>query len=352
LVFAAAATVTLLGGAFADDGATFTRTPASGPDTAPITTASVTPCPTSPPEPTQPGYHNDPELGLAVIWFLDDIGPVDEFAADSETGEWAGEVNIEGIEPGTYMLRAECARYIFCAEEDLPEGQHCLPRGDYATGYYPYVPQEYTVCEDGQTTCATESTTTTTTTTTSSSTTTSTTVLPGTTTTTSTTVAPGTTTTSTTAPPGPTTTAPPGTTTTAPGLARRNPDGAASTSSATAAPGSTLTVSGSGFMPGSTVQGIVFSTPQSLGSATANAAGTVSMTVQLPSDLPAGVHELQLQGVNPQNQSRTLSANVTVGLVRTGTDPLALVLLAFGLLAAGFALLRARGSRYGTHFTR
>jgi LPXTG-motif cell wall-anchored protein len=79
-----------------------------------------------------------------------------------------------------------------------------------------------------------------------------------------------------------------------------------------------MTVSGGGFAPDSLVSSVVYSTPQKLGEARANAAGNVSMRVTLPRDLAPGPHQLQLQGVDPAGRSRVLGSTVTIVLPRTG----------------------------------
>ncbi|MDT0277307.1 fibronectin type III domain-containing protein [Blastococcus goldschmidtiae] len=112
--------------------------------------------------------------------------------------------------------------------------------------------------------------------------------------------------------------------------------------------GSEITVSGAGFLPGSTVALVVYSTPVELGDVVVLADGTFSATVTLPADLTDGVHHVVASGVDADGNVRNLVVEVTVSggtavLANTGFSALP-VLGAGGLalLAGGGLLVAAR----------
>lgn len=70
--------------------------------------------------------------------------------------------------------------------------------------------------------------------------------------------------------------------------------------------------SGSGFMSESRVLLYLFSTPRYFGEVLTNPDGTFSGTVQLPADVPAGLHTLQASGYTVDGQVRALSLGVLV----------------------------------------
>lgn len=71
----------------------------------------------------------------------------------------------------------------------------------------------------------------------------------------------------------------------------------------------TVTVDVSGFTPGEIINVQVFSTPQELGTMTANSAGAASQTFTLPAGLPAGVHTVVATG---ETSGLTASAQFTL----------------------------------------
>ncbi|KTR86116.1 Ig-like domain-containing protein [Leucobacter chromiiresistens] len=73
-------------------------------------------------------------------------------------------------------------------------------------------------------------------------------------------------------------------------------------------PSDTLTITGTGFLPEETVSAEVHSQPVSLGSATADAEGTVVFTFAVPADFALGTHTALLTGA----QSGQVSAEFTV----------------------------------------
>ncbi|MGY2067910.1 hypothetical protein [Blastococcus sp. SYSU DS0619] len=83
--------------------------------------------------------------------------------------------------------------------------------------------------------------------------------------------------------------------------------------------GEKLVLTGSGFLPGSTVELIVYSTPISLGSVIAGPDGTFTATVTLPEDLAVGTHHLVATGVDQFGNVRNLVIDVTVDAAGAGT---------------------------------
>jgi hypothetical protein len=76
--------------------------------------------------------------------------------------------------------------------------------------------------------------------------------------------------------------------------------------------GQQITISGKDFLPGSTVDLVVYSTPVKLGTATVLADGTFTATVTLPKSLENGVHHLVATGVDVNGNVRNLVVEVTV----------------------------------------
>jgi hypothetical protein len=114
--------------------------------------------------------------------------------------------------------------------------------------------------------------------------------------------------------------------------------------------GEKITISGKDFLPGSTVDVIVYSTPVKLGSVVVGTDGTFSYTVTLPKDLENGVHHLVASGVDINGNARNMVVEVTVSggtavLAFTGFS--ALPYLGGGALAvlAGAGLLVASRRR-------
>jgi MYXO-CTERM domain-containing protein len=76
--------------------------------------------------------------------------------------------------------------------------------------------------------------------------------------------------------------------------------------------GGTIVFSGRGFTPGETVKVIAHSKEVLLTTVIADNSGAVSGTATLPSDLPLGVHSLELRGAT---SGVTVSAQFTLGVV-------------------------------------
>ena len=139
------------------------------------------------------------------------------------------------------------------------------------------------------------------------------------------------------------------------------------------APGDAVAVSGAGYLPGSTVTVVVYSTPTVLGSVTTSSAdGSFDTTVTLPAGLPAGQHTLVATGVAPDGRTWTLTQAITAlgapgapatdgpaagrtpaegGLAYTGAYTGVMAAGGLGALAAGLLLVlagrRRRTARQG-----
>ncbi|MCZ2822684.1 fibronectin type III domain-containing protein [Modestobacter sp. VKM Ac-2977] len=114
--------------------------------------------------------------------------------------------------------------------------------------------------------------------------------------------------------------------------------------------GEKITISGKDFLPGSTVDLVVYSTPVELGTATVLADGTFSATVTLPKELANGTHHLVASGVDANGNPRNLVVEVTVSggtavLAYTGFSPLPFVGAGALALVAGGGLLVASRRR-------
>jgi hypothetical protein len=124
------------------------------------------------------------------------------------------------------------------------------------------------------------------------------------------------------------------TTTAANGLVVKNANGTTLAPGTPLAPGSTLSITGGGYAPGETVTAVVRSTPVTLGSATANSAGSVALTVTLPRKLEPGNHTLSLEAASA---TKTFAFSVVSSLSRTGADVVNYATYGFVLLVAGAA---------------
>lgn len=94
------------------------------------------------------------------------------------------------------------------------------------------------------------------------------------------------------------------------------------------AAGKQVTLSGSGYLPNSTVTLIAYSSPQVLTSVVTDASGNFTVTVTVPEGLESGQHTLVASGVDPSGAVRYVTLPVTViggttgagGLAYTGVD--------------------------------
>jgi hypothetical protein len=124
-------------------------------------------------------------------------------------------------------------------------------------------------------------------------------------------------------------------------------------------PGETITVTGAGFTPGGRVHLVMHSKTYDLGTFTANAHGNFTAQVTLPNGVfghhfiiaaSGAPHIKQCQGdpIQIQSPSHTTPPGGHHGTSFTGTDILLIVLIAAGLLAAGFALTRGGKRRHSS----
>ncbi|MEJ7764970.1 MAG: Ig-like domain-containing protein [Acidimicrobiales bacterium] len=132
-------------------------------------------------------------------------------------------------------------------------------------------------------------------------------------------------------------------------------------------PGDEITVSGSGFMPGSTVT-VTLSDGTVLGTAVVDENGNFTGVFRIPAGTEAGVFEVFATGVDPAGEPFVLSGTLTVSdatpapgggtpppggradppggrLPRTGTDSLAIVGAGLALAATGLGLTLAARRR-------
>jgi hypothetical protein len=112
--------------------------------------------------------------------------------------------------------------------------------------------------------------------------------------------------------------------------------------------GEQITISGKDFLPGSTVELVVYSTPVKLGEAVVLADGSFSATVALPKSLTNGTHHLVAAGVDVNGNPRNLVVEVTVSggtavLASTGFSALPYAGAGvLALLAGGGLMVAAR----------
>jgi hypothetical protein len=87
-------------------------------------------------------------------------------------------------------------------------------------------------------------------------------------------------------------------------------------------PGDQLTISGSGFAAGSPIQIGIYSTPISLGTATADATGSFTAVIVLPAGL-VGNHTIVATGITPTGATLFVTSKITITAVATvpAADP-------------------------------
>lgn len=105
-----------------------------------------------------------------------------------------------------------------------------------------------------------------------------------------------------------------------------------------AAGGSTITVTGENYLPGEAIEIWLLSTPVQLASLVAGTDGTFSASVTIPTNVPAGVHSLEVRGAQTATVANAIT--ITQVLAATGASEsgngwaaLALVLSGVGLVA-------------------
>lgn len=110
-------------------------------------------------------------------------------------------------------------------------------------------------------------------------------------------------------------------------------------------PGQLVTISGGGFVSRATPLPMVFTShPRSLGSTSADSAGSFRTTVQIPNDAEPGRHVITVTGRNLQGGTHTVQISLSVGagaLPATGSSTFRDVKVAFALLTLGELLIGA-----------
>ena len=87
---------------------------------------------------------------------------------------------------------------------------------------------------------------------------------------------------------------------------------AGTTVSPTAAAGGSIAVTSTGWLPGSTVTGLLRSDPVTLGTLTADSTGKISGSYPVPANTTPGLHELELVGKDANGAARSVMAGVTI----------------------------------------
>lgn len=96
--------------------------------------------------------------------------------------------------------------------------------------------------------------------------------------------------------------------------------------------GESCLITASGFMPGSSVEIIAFSTPFVVGTVVADANGDIAKSWQIPAGFEVGIHTMVLRGTNTLGAAVEVSANITIGALveqqptTTGSLPLPVTL--------------------------
>jgi hypothetical protein len=117
-----------------------------------------------------------------------------------------------------------------------------------------------------------------------------------------------------------------------------------SVSQGTVAPGESVTVSGQNWRPNFRVT-IALKGDGVLGTATANAQGSFSTIVTIPSSAPAGLTQIQCRGQRPNGDPFVLGITITIlaaaagGAAFTGAQLEVWMILAIALLGIGLALI-------------
>lgn len=117
-------------------------------------------------------------------------------------------------------------------------------------------------------------------------------------------------------------------------------------STTTLAPGARVTVSGFGYASGASVTIAIYSSPDELAHVVADSSGKVDTSVTLPTTL-TGAHTLTAIGNTPGGSVQSLESAVEISaagatgvLPFTGINVAGFVLGGFGMILAGFVLIR------------
>jgi len=107
-------------------------------------------------------------------------------------------------------------------------------------------------------------------------------------------------------------------------------------------PGGSVTVEGGGFWPGESVELVLHSTPVTIATVTANAAGGFATTAAVPSSVPPGAHTLVATGLT---SGHAFSASVALAMPATGAEFAGPAVAGALLLLIGGALIVAARRR-------
>lgn len=125
-------------------------------------------------------------------------------------------------------------------------------------------------------------------------------------------------------------------------------------SDATLVPGEAFTVTGSDWLPASTVDFTLFSDPMDLGSAEVAADTTFSAELEIPESTEPGIHTLEFAGTSDDDEPRVLAVTLEIlgsasggDLASTGTNTAAGLALGGALLIAGATTVMVSRRRQG-----
>ncbi len=99
-------------------------------------------------------------------------------------------------------------------------------------------------------------------------------------------------------------------------------------------------MTGQHFIPGETVEFWLHSDPVLLGTATADAGGTVAASVTIPANTPSGTHHIELRGT--ETASIQVEIAIAEALSTTGADAARTSAFALALVLGGLALIASR----------
>ncbi|MFM7263900.1 MAG: hypothetical protein ACKO1X_09175 [Acidimicrobiales bacterium] len=109
--------------------------------------------------------------------------------------------------------------------------------------------------------------------------------------------------------------------------------------------GSRVRIRASGFEPGSTVDGWLFSTPVRIGSATVDATGSVDTTFVIPAGTPAGAHRIVIEARTADGKPTTIAVGLRIGDFDKESNIATRLIIAALVLAILLAILLPAVSR-------
>ncbi|MFM8793956.1 MAG: hypothetical protein ACKOFF_03540 [Acidimicrobiales bacterium] len=109
--------------------------------------------------------------------------------------------------------------------------------------------------------------------------------------------------------------------------------------------GSRVRIRASGFEPGSTVDGWLFSTPVRIGSATVDAKGSVDATFVIPEGTPSGAHRIAIEARTADGKKTSIAVGVAVGDFEKESNIATWLIVSALMLAIALAFLLPAVSR-------